>query len=278
MNCQKCGQETLMPFQCPYCGGRFCTDHRLPENHACPNLGLAHAQRQEVVADSFAPKRNSYEFSLSFGGPRQTRGRLYMGRVELKHLIPAALLIIGVGFSIVLYNSFFGDRTFDLLGWGWTETSVFALLLTASFLIHELAHKFTAQKYGLWAEFRLTKWGAIVTLISVFTPFRLISPGAVMISGPATLKGIGKISIAGPITNISLALTFLGLTYAPVPIGYAYLFLLIASFNAFIAVFNLVPFGILDGFKIYSWNKTVWAATFALCAALTVYTYFFAAV
>jgi Zn-dependent protease len=278
MNCQKCGQESLMPFQCPYCGGQFCSQHRLPENHQCPKIGLAHAQRQEVVADSFAPKRNSYEFSVSFGPQRQNKGHVYLGRKELKHLIPAALLIVGIGFSIVFYNKFFGDTIFDLLGWGWTEISVFAFLLTMSFLIHEMAHKFIAQRRGMWAEFRLTKWGAIITLISVFTPFRLISPGAVMISGPATLDDLGKISIAGPLTNISLALTFLGLTYAPVSIGYAYLFLLIASFNAFIAVFNLVPFGILDGFKIYSWNKKIWVVAFALCAALTVYTYFFAGI
>jgi Zn-dependent protease len=278
MNCQKCGQETLMPFQCPYCGGQFCSQHRLPENHSCTKIGLAHAQKQETVADSFEPKRSSYEFSISYGQPRNVKGHVYLGTKELKHLIPAALLIIGIGFSIVFYNKFFGDNTFEILGWGLTEISVFALLLTASFLIHEMAHKFIAQRKGLWAEFRLTKWGAVITLISVFTPFRLISPGAVMISGPATLDDIGKISIAGPITNISLALTFLGLTYSPVSIGYAYLFLLIASFNAFIAVFNLIPFGILDGFKIYSWNKKVWVLAFALCATLTIYTYFFATI
>jgi Zn-dependent protease len=162
-----------------------------------------------------------------------------------------------------------------VLGWGWIETSIFALLLTASFLIHEMSHKFAAQKHGLWAEFRLTTWGAVLTLISVFTPFRLISPGAVMIAGPARPKEIGKISIAGPITNILLSTAFLSAAlFAPVNLAYSVLLLWIASFNAFIAVFNLIPFGILDGFKIFNWNKTVWAATFAASAALTVYTYY----
>jgi Zn-dependent protease len=180
---------------------------------------------------------------------------------ELKHLIPAALLIIGIGFSIVFYNNFFNDNYFANIGWGWTEMSVFAVLLTASFLIHEMSHKFTAQKNGLWAEFRMTTWGAMITLISVFTPIRLISPGAVMIAGPARLEEIGKISIAG-------------VAYAPIPYSFYVLFMWIASFNAFIAVFNLIPFGILDGFKIYSWNKKVWVLAFAVSAALTIYTYF----
>jgi Zn-dependent protease len=273
MNCQKCGQETLMPFQCPYCGGQFCSQHRLPENHQCPKIGLAHAQKQETVAETFLPKQNSYQFSISFGQPRNVKGHIYMSPRELKHLIPAALLIIGIGFSIVFYNNFFNDNYFVNLGWGWTEMSVFAVLLTASFLIHEMSHKFTAQKTGLWAEFRMTTWGAVITLISVFTPIRLISPGAVMIAGPAKLEEIGKISIAGPVTNISMSLIFLAATHSPVSLPYYVLFLWLASFNAFIAVFNLIPFGILDGFKIYSWNKKVWILAFALSAALTIYTY-----
>ncbi len=264
-----------MPFQCPYCGGQFCSEHRLPENHNCARLSVAHSQRQETVADIFNPPRNSYEFSVSFGLPRKTKGHFYVSPKELKHLIPAALLIVGIGFSIVFYQNAFNYDIFTVLGWGWTETSIFALLLTASFLIHEMSHKFAAQKHGLWAEFRLTTWGAVLTLISVFTPFRLISPGAVMIAGPARPKEIGKISIAGPITNILLSTAFLSAAlFAPVNLAYSVLLLWIASFNAFIAVFNLIPFGILDGFKILNWNKTVWAATFAASAALTVYTYY----
>jgi len=223
------------------------------------------------VADVFAPKKNSYQFSVSFGQPRNVKGRVYMSPTELKHLIPAAFLIIGIGFSIVFYNQFFGGTFLD---WSLIEISVFAVLLTASFLIHEMAHKITAQLRGMWAEFRLTKWGAVITLISVFTPLRLISPGAVMISGPAKLKEIGEISIAGPFTNVSLALVFLAAEgLVPVSSPFASMLLLLASFNAFIAVFNLIPFGIFDGLKIFHWNKAVWAVAFAASAALTVYTY-----
>jgi Zn-dependent protease len=273
MNCQKCGQETIMPFQCPYCGGQFCSEHRLPENHQCPRIGLAHAQKQEVVADVFAPKKNSYQFSVSYGQPRNVKGRVYVSPTELKHLIPAALLIIAIGFSIVFYNNYFNSNYFTNVGWGWIEISIFAFLLTASFLIHEMAHKVTAQRNGLWAEFRLTTWGAVITLISVFTPLRLISPGAVMIAGPAKRDEVGKISIAGPAVNLSISLIMLAAASLTGSFPYYVLFLWIASFNAFIAVFNLIPFGILDGQKIFSWNKLVWAVAFAASAALTIYTY-----
>ena len=38
VKCAYCGKEVSMPFVCPYCGQTFCAEHRLPENHECPNM------------------------------------------------------------------------------------------------------------------------------------------------------------------------------------------------------------------------------------------------
>jgi Zn-dependent protease len=263
VNCQKCGQDVLMPFHCPYCGGQFCSQHRLPENHGCPRIGVAHNQRQETVADVFAPRKDSYQFSVSFGQPRKVNGRVYFSPKELQHLAIGALLVSAVGFSYGLgveWNSIIA-----------LELSALAALLTLSFFAHEIAHKVVAQKSGLWAEFRLTTWGALVTALTLLSPFKLISPGAVMISGPARLEDIGKISIAGPTTNIILSTIFLSAYFIPSP--YSWIFAIGAFLNGFIAIFNLVPFGILDGYKIYSWNKTVWAVGFTASAVLAVVGY-----
>jgi hypothetical protein len=35
-DCRVCAEFTTMPYQCSYCGGTFCSDHRLPEDHNCP--------------------------------------------------------------------------------------------------------------------------------------------------------------------------------------------------------------------------------------------------
>ena len=43
--------------------------------------------------------------------------------------------------------------------------------------------------------------------------------------------------------------------------------------NAFMAAFNLIPFGVLDGYKIFSFNKKVWALTFVPSAVLAVITF-----
>lgn len=36
--CDYCGKEVTMPYSCGYCGGSFCSEHRLPENHECEGL------------------------------------------------------------------------------------------------------------------------------------------------------------------------------------------------------------------------------------------------
>lgn len=258
MNCRKCGQETFLPFRCPYCGDMFCTEHRLPENHNCPRMDLAHAQRKEEAV--LKQRANSYELKVTYGMPRMSRGRVYFSPKELKHLAVATLLVIGVGFSLGYYY-------IALLGWIWL--SVFAVILTISFLVHEIAHKITAQRHGLWAEFRLVMIGVVLTLISVLPFFfKIISPGAVMISGPAQKNEIGKISIIGPATNMILSAVLLSLGFALGTYPCSFVFLFSSYINAIIALFNLIPIGILDGYKIFSWNKMFWALAFTISVVL----------
>lgn len=36
--CSYCGCRESMPYICKFCGSRFCSNHRLPENHQCIGL------------------------------------------------------------------------------------------------------------------------------------------------------------------------------------------------------------------------------------------------
>jgi membrane associated rhomboid family serine protease len=38
--CDFCGKYEMLPFKCKYCGGTYCTTHRLPEYHDCPGLRM----------------------------------------------------------------------------------------------------------------------------------------------------------------------------------------------------------------------------------------------
>jgi Zn-dependent protease len=158
----------------------------------------------------------------------------------------------------------------------WITILAFALVMTTSFLVHEVAHKVMAQKAGMWAEFRLTTWGAMLTLVSVFLPFKMIAPGAMMIGGSMpSQKEMLKISVAGVLTNIAFSVTFLAFYLGLPPNPFSWMLYFSAYINAFMALFNMIPFGVLDGFKVFNINKIVWAAVFAVSAGLTAYMFFF---
>lgn len=262
MKCQVCLQDSMLPFRCPYCGGQFCSSHRLPENHACIGISSAKANHKDQVLTS--QNYGSYNYSYVYGkDPYKRKHPITFSQKEIKHIGVAALLVIGIGFSIAIYS----------LSWNWQVMALFALIMTGSFLVHEIAHKIMAQKAGMWAEFRLTTWGAVLTFVAVFLPFKVIAPGAMMIGGtPPTAKDMVKISVAGVITNMILAATCLGLAFGLPFNDYSFMLVFSAYINSFMAIFNLIPFGILDGYKIYLLNKTVWALAFVPAAILTAIT------
>ncbi|MEM4704164.1 MAG: AN1-type zinc finger domain-containing protein, partial [Candidatus Bathyarchaeia archaeon] len=200
MNCDKCQREVFLPFKCPYCGGYFCSEHRLPENHQCPQMEMARIPKEELP-QVVVQRPGSYEYTISYGPSQKRKGQIYFSEKEVSHLAVATILVIGVGLSLIGFQ--------NLLSSNLLVPAVTTAIFTISFLIHEIGHKITAQKRGLWAEFRLTIMGAVLTLISVISPFfKVISPGAVMIAGYADRQSLGKISIAGPSTNLVLSAVF----------------------------------------------------------------------
>jgi len=119
-------------------------------------------------------------------------------------------------------------------------------------------------------------WGAVLTLASVFLPFKIIAPGAMMIGGSQpSAKNIVRISVAGPFTNIVFSSVLLGLAFPLLPIAplFADMLFFAAYINAFMAVFNLIPFGVLDGLKIFTFNKKIWAVMFVPSVILAIVTY-----
>jgi Zn-dependent protease len=215
-----------------------------------------------------AQKQKPYEYTITYA-PIETKIRgIHFSRTEIKHLTAASLLVIGVGLSWVGFSNILQTS----YGYDYVMLALFATIFTASFFTHEIAHKIAAQRKGLWAEFRLTLMGAILTMLSILPLFfKIISPGAVMIAGFADRENIGKISIAGPATNLTLSTILLAFAFL-LP-QHPPMLMLGAAFNAWIALFNLIPFGILDGFKIFLWNKKIWALAFTASLALTLISY-----
>jgi len=208
-----------------------------------------------------APREEaSFEYRVTYQPPRQTKFRF--SSTEVRHLTISTLLVMGVGLTWIFLLE--EELPLEMLVGA-------ALIFTSIFLLHEVAHKFVAQYYGMWAEFRLTIFGAIITLLSIISPFKIISPGAVMIAGSSSKRVVGITAIAGPLTNIALGVVLFGLSnLLPKSSALFLVAVFSAAISAFIAVFNLVPIGILDGLKVFGWNKIFWGLAFTSSVALLI--------
>jgi len=258
--CAVCGAEEFIPYICRYCGGVHCVYHRLPENHNCPNIEQARAPKPILSTE----RRATTNLRL-LRTPRISA----ISTHELTALI-IALLVLGVSFSF-RYVSF---QNFKLLEYS-TIFLLTTLVIGTGFIGHELAHKFTAQRYGCWAEFKMWTYGAIMALLfAVVTGglFVFAAPGAVYIASKSGIFGEGLnrktnaiVSIMGPVVNIAAALVFLvGLQVAQlenlvISIGGFNFLQEGVVINLWLGAFNMLPIFILDGQKVFAWDKKVWA-------------------
>ncbi|MDY6765369.1 MAG: metalloprotease, partial [Halobacteria archaeon] len=146
-------------------------------------------------------------------------------------------------------------------------------------LLHELAHKVVAQRYGYWAEFRADPQMLVIAVVSGAVGFLFAAPGAVRIYsyGNREIKKSesGIISVAGPVTNLLLFGVFLVISLVAGSFGMP--ILAQVSFfgmfiNAFLAAFNMIPFGPLDGRSVMDWNRLVFGIVFLISAALAIMT------
>jgi len=182
-------------------------------------------------------------------------------KIEITHLT-ISIFVLTIAFSFALS----GNNLINGLVNGFKlDNLIFFIPLSflgiaTAFFFHELSHKFMAQKQGLWSEYRMFSQGLLLAfLLGILTPFVFAAPGAVMFRGGAKIEETGQIAAAGPLANIIIALiTFFIYTsiFFDAQIGSIIGF--ICLINAFIATFNLLPFGPLDGIKIIRWNPTIW--------------------
>ncbi|MBI2558361.1 hypothetical protein HYW20_03485 [Candidatus Woesearchaeota archaeon] len=186
-------------------------------------------------------------------------GNISTSESELKDALKA-WIAISVAFAIVMGS---GLSSF------YTRFIIASLTVGMGFLLHELGHKIVAQRYGCFAEFRSFDNMLLLAIAMSFFGFVFAAPGAVMISGRINNAKNGKISAAGPVVNLGLALIFLTLAVFPLSsllktIAY-YGFLI----NSWLALFNMIPFWLFDGYKILRWSKAFYAIIVAVAFAFT---------
>lgn len=286
--CSLCGKEDLC-FTCPYCNGVFCAEHRLPESHGCPSLHLArdHARRRIIESFSPVPMEEVYEEPDNRRGHRQKRrgSQHRFSSTEIKHLLISTILVILVSISIMgrpplgFVNGFFIIAQSVIAGYWWFPVAVIGLFLV-SFMVHEFAHKFTAQHYGLWSEFRMTTQGYYLSAMAILFSIPIFGTGVMYSAGTRSLREDGKINMAGPLSNAILATLFViaflleyaitGGTISVLRLVFTYAIQL----NAVLAAFNMIPIPPFDGATVIKWNRIAWGALMLYLVFMLILGYF----
>ncbi len=266
--CAVCGAEEFIPYICRYCGGVHCVYHRLPENHECPNIQQARAPKPIAKMG----QRGGSTAVRLLKTPK-------FSRVPVRELaaLSTALIVLGVSFSL---RYLFSTSAFTPAGATvYLEILVLTMVVIGTgFIGHELAHKFAAQRYGCWAEFKLWTYGAIMALLFAVVSqgsFVFAAPGAVYIASRSSFMGEGLdrktngiVSMMGPVVNLAAAVAFLlatigtvaafGVRGLPTVDGFNFLIKGV-EVNLVLGAFNMLPIFILDGQKVYMWDKRIWA-------------------
>lgn len=191
-------------------------------------------------------------------GYRAPRGKISFSKTEILHIL-AAIIVLTAAFSIVMRNNrLVVDPTMNTI----YIIGISLILVVCSFLFHEFGHKFVAQRYNAWSEFRAYPFGLVMALIFSFMGFLFAAPGAVYIRGNIDKSMNGKISLAGPGVNfvISAIAIVICLMFQPGSLG-GYIFYMLAYLNAFLGLFNLIPVMPFDGSKIVAWNIPIYILT-----------------
>ncbi|VVB92715.1 Peptidase family M50 [uncultured archaeon] len=179
---------------------------------------------------------------------------------EITHLV-ISLIVLTVAFT---YPSMRPDML-----------AIVAIGVGSGFLLHELAHKFTAQRYGYFAEYEASPIGLMLAIaLRVLTGIVFAAPGAVMIYGKRvpdslfedsyldsnqTSKEFAYISVSGVVVNLILAVSFFLASQYVIPHSLIHTIFTTGAFiNVVLAGFNMIPFGPLDGAKVWRYNPVLW--------------------
>ncbi len=144
------------------------------------------------------------------------------------------------------------------------------VILVYSAILHEIAHGLVAYRLGdptakLSGRLTLNPIPHIDPFMSILLPLLLIISGSPVVFGAAKpvpvdpfnlrdgRKDLALVSIAGPLTNVMIAVTAVALfrilhsSISPVISG---IILQIVQLNLLLAIFNLLPIPPLDGSKV----------------------------
>ncbi|PSQ44170.1 metalloprotease [Halobacteriales archaeon SW_7_68_16] len=199
---------------------------------------------------------------MGYGHPPGDPG-VEFGRRELLDLA-AAWIALSLAFTLFLQPRALRQGAAEVLA---VDLGINLATVGVAFLLHELAHKVIAVRFGQMAAFRADYNMLFLAVMGGFIGFIFAAPGAVYHRGRITARENGLIALAGPVTNLVLAAVFAAIGLGLVADG-GRLASRGVSINLFLAAFNMLPVGPLDGKSVLGWNPVVFTVVFLPSLAL----------
>ena len=196
--------------------------------------------------------------------------------IDEREIANIAVSVIAIALSLTFFSHGLDVTGGDFLFW----FAAYTITVGSGFVLHEMAHKLVAIRFGARAAYEAWPGGLMLMLglaivpplIGMQSPFLFLAPGAVMIYAHRINRTQnGLISIAGPATNVLIAIGFFVIAVAGALAGLdpkgpvLTVAMLGVAVNFFLAFFNMLPFFPLDGSKVMAWDWRIWAAFTAFC-------------
>ena len=180
------------------------------------------------------------------------------------------MLVIGIS-ACIFAAAFILQNQLDL---DLVPVLIFVCVGGITTILHDLAHKYGAYRYGCITEYKV--WGlGTVTMLSTAWLFgnAFAKPSRTLVRSEKNLlpEEAAIIKLAGPLMSMGVAIVSLFL----IPLGGLFAIAGSAGFsmNLLNSVFSLVPVKPNDGVEIYAWNKLIWAVVFIPLIAFYLYIY-----
>lgn len=253
MKCAVCDATAEYMVQCQQCQQVYCMGHI--DQHACrlpqPTQTRINFQPRAFYRPPVRrePTKDEYEFHLRSNPQVLTTGK------ESLDLLGALLMLAFVfGFQPV----YSGRESFGYV-------ILLTLVIAPAFILHEMGHKYAAIYYKKYARFVLSRQMFFLSFLFGVIGFPMAAPGVTMIIGNSSKREMGIFAAAGPAVNFVLSvlsyIIFLLTSNVYVSFlqtGLHEILLQSIFINSLLGLFNLLPFGMLDGKKITAWSNEVW--------------------
>jgi Zn-dependent protease len=181
----------------------------------------------------------------------------------LSEIVQIGITVLAIGFIFSGYikkpklyhdvEDYFSGGRFSHL-FDWEDFKFSTMIVAPAIILHEFGHKFVGMALGHVSYY--TAWptglglGVVMRLIG--SRFLLFAPGFVNITGNVTASEMAIIAFAGPLVNLIL----FAASWAAIESGkfrkHARALHISKTINMWLFLFNMIPFGPLDGAKVLS--------------------------